>query len=71
MHQDAQILELLNLLNGIPLIHKSRCCTLAMLEYQRLCLFDIDRQSTGSTKKLLECRVASGGLSQPVQKLLV
>ena len=62
MHQDAQILELINLLNGIPLIQKSRCCTLAMLEYQRLCLFDIDRQSTGSTESsqnvelLLEAR---------------
>ena len=38
-----------NLLNGIPRIQKSRCCTHARLKYQSLCLLHIYRQSTDGT----------------------
>ena len=50
MHLDAQILELVNLLNGITHIRKSRCCTHSMLKYQDLCLLNIYRQSPDGTK---------------------
>ncbi len=50
MHQHAQILELINLLNDIPIEKKGACVAFTTLEYYGLGLLHIYCQPTRSTE---------------------